>query len=241
MQSSYYLIPIALFAMCGIYYIAFFAFRGRFFRGLRQSLEQYAARHGFQFSAEDQHRLVDADLPLLRRGGKRKCSNVVSGNWHGMPFTAADYRLHEDEADARGRSRGPAHAYKYFAIVVTPLDPRLRLPPTVISRRIVPVTAGDHIGLRPFMAGWEPFDRRFQVEADGRQPPPAVNQPVMRHLLASLADNGPAFRWEVAGSQLLVATFPRNQPTEDMLMEHIEPLLHAARAFADQLATGLRR
>jgi hypothetical protein len=121
-------------------------------------------------------------------------------------------------------------------VVVANLDPRLRLPPTIIARRVVPAAFGDHVGLRQLVVGWEPFDRRFQIEASGAGLPPQIaNGPMMQHLLRSLT-NSPAFRWEVVGSRLLVASFPRHQPTEDMLMEHIEPLLATAKSFADQLA-----
>jgi hypothetical protein len=214
--------------MCAVYYVVVFTRRGRQLRGNRNQLRRWAAHHGLQLSADDPFRLTESGLPLLSRGSRRKCSNVVSGQWQGLPFAAAHYQFHE-------------HSYFFHAVVVANLDPRLRLPPTLIARRVVPTTLGEHIGLRPFFSGWEPFDRRFQVEGDGRIPPPVVNQPMMRHLLGSLAAGGPAFRWEVAGSRLLVASFPRNLPTEDMLMEHIEPLLNAAKTFADQLAKGAVR
>jgi hypothetical protein len=226
------LVPALAIAMCAIYTIVVFARRGRMIRGHQNKIRRWAARHGLQFSADDPFRLTEADFPLLRRGGKRKCSNVISGQWQGLPFAAAHYQFHENEADSRGTFRGYAHSYKYVAVVVANLDPRMQLPRTIIARRVVPTTLGDHIGLRPFFSGWEPFDRRFMVEGDGRVPPPVVNQPVMQHLLGSLASNTPAFRWEIAGSRLLVASFPRNQPTEDMLMEFIEPLLGEARSFA---------
>jgi hypothetical protein len=232
---------IAAVALCGIFTAVQFARRGRWFRELRRSVQRYASRHGFQFSATDPYRLTGSDLPLLQRGGKRKCSNVVSGQWEGLPFAAADYQYHEHESDARGAFRGYQHSYKYLAVVVANLDPRLRLPPTVIARRVVPTAFGDHLGLRQLVTGWELFDRRFQIEVGGGGlPPQIVNGPMLQHLLRSLA-NTSAFRWEIVGSRLLVASFPRHQPTEDMLMEHIEPLLVAAKGFADQLMTGTAR
>jgi hypothetical protein len=231
---SPFLVPVLAVAVCAIYTIIVFARRGKMLRGNRDAVKRYATRRGFQFSADDPFRLTDVGFPLLTRGGKRKCTNVVSGQWQGLPFAAAYFQYHENESDARGGFRGYAHSYKFYVVVTANLDPRLRLPRTLIARRVVPTTFGDHIGLRPFFTGWEPFDRRFLVEGDGQPPIQVVNQPMMQYLLGSLP-NTPAFRWEVTGSQLLVATFPRNLPTEDMLMEHLEPLLGAAKGFADQL------
>src|SRR5690606_19462354 len=145
------------------------------------------------------------------------------------PFAAADYYYRERDG------RGGDHYYKFHAVVVASLDPRLRLPPMVITRRVVPAVFGDHLGLRPMPVMWEPFDRRFQIEVAGGQLPGAVvHQALLTYLLESVGTA--AFRWEVSGSRLLVASAPRNQPTEDMLLEHIDDLLAAAKGFADRLA-----
>jgi hypothetical protein len=199
-------------------------------RGIRESVEQYATRNGFQFSAADPYQLAGSDLPLLCRGGGQQCTNVVAGQWQGLRFAGADYRYREREG------RGGHHYYKFHAMVVAWLDPRLQLPPMVITRRVVPATYGDHVGLRPLQVGWEPFDRRFQIEvAGGRLPGGVVHEAMLAYLLESLATTA-AFRWEVSGSRLLVASAPRNQPTEDMLLENIQDLLTAAKGFADRLA-----
>jgi hypothetical protein len=92
------------------------------------------------------------------------------------------------------------------------------------------------MGLRPLATGWEPFDRRFQIEvAGGRFPNGVVHEAMLAYLLDAVATTA-AFRWEVSGSRLLVASAPRSQPTEDMLLEHIQELLNAAKGFADRLA-----
>ncbi len=225
------LVVIVAVAGVAIFTIIQFARIARQRRGIRESVQQYAERNGLQFSASDPYRLAGSDLPLLSRGGGQQCTNVVSGRWQGLPFAAADFRYHERDG------RGPAHWHKFHAVVVVSLDPRIALPPTVIARRVVPATFGDHVGLRPLLVGWEPFDRRFQVEVIGNQVPGAVAlQAMLAHLLDSLAATT-AFRWEVSGARLLVASAPRNQPTEDMLLEHIEDLLSAAKGFADRLAS----
>jgi LemA protein len=96
--------------------IVMFAIRGRILRSRRGSLQRYADRHGYEFSAEDRYRLTDTGLPLLRRGRERKCCNVVSGRVDGLPFVAADYAYDEDEMDIRGRSRGYGYRYKLVVL-----------------------------------------------------------------------------------------------------------------------------
>jgi hypothetical protein len=225
------LVVIVAVAGAVIFTIIQFARLARHRRGVRESVQRYAERNGFQFSASDPYHLAGSDLPLMRRGGGQQCTNVVAGAFHGLPFAACDYRYHDRDG------RGPAHWHKFHAVVVASLDPRFRLPPTVITRRVVPAVFGDHVGLRPLLVGWEPFDRRFQVEvAPGQLPGSVVHQATVAFLLDSLAATA-AFRWEVSGSRLLVASAQRNQPTEDMLLEHIEGLLAAAKGFADRLAT----
>lgn len=235
---------LALVGMCAACWIVMFAVRGRFIRLRRQSARSYAARHGYRFSADDPYRLTDTGLPLLRRGRRRRCGNVISGQRHGLSFVAADYMYNEHEFDARGDFRGYPHTYKLFAIAVVALHPQLRLPPMIIARRIVPTPAGDHVGLSEVRTGYEPFDRRFRVEVGGgRMPGQVIHAPMMRHLL-ELPTETPVFRWELAGSRLMVVSAPRtmpmtvNQPMENMLMEFIEPLLAAARDFARQIGAA---
>jgi hypothetical protein len=235
---------LTVFGLCAICSLLVFAVRGHILRRRRRSVQRYARRHGYQFSPKDPYRLTESQLPLLRRGDNRTCSNVVTGQRDGLAFVAADYVYQEAEVDIRGASRGPRYQYKLSAIVVAALDPRLRLPTTIISRRVVPVPLGRHAGLREVWSGHEPFDRRFRVEvADGADPARVVHSGLMRYLLA-LPPIVPVFRWELTGSQLLLSTAPRsafapeNLSTEDMLMEYIEPLLAAAADFARNLAAS---
>lgn len=223
---------VAIVAVAGvvIFTIIQFVRLARQRQGVRESVQQFAQRNAFEFAPSDPYSLAGSDLPLMRRGGGQQCTNVVAGLWQGVQFVAADYRYVERDG------RGPAHWHKFHAVLVAWLDPRLQLPPTVITRRVVPAAGGDHVGLRPLLIGWEPFDRRFQVEVAGGQiPGGVVHQAMVTYLLDSLATTT-VFRWEVSGSRLLVASAPRNQPTEDMLLEHIEDLLAAAKGFAERLA-----
>jgi hypothetical protein len=207
--------------------------------GGKGKLRSYAARHGYEFTAHDAYDVAHAGLPLLERGRRRRCHNLVAGNREGLPFVAGNYTYYEHEVDERGYSQGNLQANKHLAVVIGRLAPHIQLPWMVITRRVVPALHGDHKGLRQLLVGWEPFDRRFQLEVYGELPAHVLRPALLEHLLASAVVVPAPFRWETGGSQLLVASAPYNQPEEDMLAELVEPLLAAAKGFADHLVAAV--
>jgi hypothetical protein len=105
------------------------------------------------------------------------------------------------------RLLGYGYPYNCFAIAVVALDPRLRLPSVVISRRIVPVPLGQHAGLREVWAGNEPFDRHMpgQPSADTARSAIAARCPAapVRHVevVAALPD---VVCWKARGGRTRV-------------------------------------
>ncbi len=156
----------------------------------------FARSHGLEYSRTDTSGLLGLPFPLLRRGARRGCQNVITGRWRGLAVRYADYWYLAPAAAEGGRSGGAALAR--LSVVAAGLG--IQAPNLAVSRRDPLARLAGHFGVPEVDVGPGGFSSQYRVTSPDPGFARTLIDPAM---MAWLSSAGPHLRFEVAGGWLI--------------------------------------
>jgi hypothetical protein len=202
-------------------------------RNRKRGFVQRAAALGLRGFPEDVFGLDRLGMPLFQQGDQLVFSNVLLGEWHGLPFKAAEltsYRLVYTTEGKRELSELAS-----YSVLVADLDLRLWMPWVVLTPETVYTKAKAAVGVHDIQFESAAFNDRFHIQAEDRRfAYQLIDARMMEHLLstASASEVVGQLRYEVRGHRLLVA-IPRIG--DGVIVDYVSTLFGAARGVAERM------
>jgi hypothetical protein len=197
-------------------------------RNRKRDFVQRAAVHGLRGFPEDVFGLDRLGMPLFEHGDQLVFSNVLLGEWKGLPFKAAEltsYRLVYTTDGKRELSELAS-----WSVLVADLDLRLSMPSVVVSPETLFTKAKAAVGVHDIQFESAAFNDRFHIQSqDRRFAYQLIDARMMEHLL-SIRDAD--LRYEVRGARLLVA-MPRDG--DGVILNCVSTLFAAASGIVERI------
>ncbi len=223
-------------------------------RAARANSTREAARHGLRYFPEDPFGLERLGMPLFEEADGLEFTNLLIGDWDGVPFKAAELKWTKERGGLVGEvadavmEMGKWTEEREYAVLVAELDLRLQLPWVVVTPHSLLSKAKAAIGLGGvrFEHGGG-FSTLYQVRAaDGRFAYELVSPGLMDHLAqqqrvpwrcprcgrSHMVLSPDRMRYEVRGSRLLVA-LPRDK--SNVIAQMVYPLFAGALGFVERI------
>jgi hypothetical protein len=223
-------------------------------RAARATSTREAAAHGLRYFPEDPFGLERLGLPLFEEADGLEFTNLLIGDWDGLPFKAAEVKWTKERGGVIGEVAdavmevGKWTEEREYTLLVAELDLRIRMPWVVVTPHSLLSKAKSAVGLGgiPFEHGRE-FNSLFQVRAeDSRFAYQLLSPAMMAHLVQQqrvpwrcprcgkthMVLSPDRMRYEVSGSRLLVA-LPRTK--SNVTMQNVYPLFAAAKGFVERI------
>ncbi len=183
------LITVLVLAPFFAVFVAFVVLRGRQERRRHAGFLAFAKQHELEYSRDDPFGLVNGDFALFRRGDERMCTNVLSGEWKGLPLRYADY-----EYWIRGQRSKTA--YRSIVLFDLPID----VPRTSIRRENILTRAADLAGFPDIDFESEEFNREYRISSED---PEFARALVDARMMRWLLDEAKRSVFELRGSTIL--------------------------------------
>jgi Protein of unknown function (DUF3137) len=197
-------------------------------RNRKQDFVHRAARQGLRGFPEDVFGLDRLGMPLFEQGDQVVFSNVLLGEWDGLPFKAAELTSYRLVYTTDGK-RELSELAKY-SLLVAELDLRLWMPWVVLSSETLFTKAKAAVGIHDIQFESAAFNDRFHVQAEDRRFAYQLIDARMMEYLLGMAKSD--LRYEVWGPRLLVA-LPREE--DGAILDCVSPLFAAARGVAERI------
>jgi hypothetical protein len=223
-------------------------------RATRAASTKQAAAHGLRYFPEDPFGLERLGMPLFEEADGLEFTNLLIGEWDGLPFKAAELKWTKERGGVVGEVAdalmevGKWTEEREYAVLVVELDLRLRMPWVVVTPHGLLSKAKSAVGLGglPFEHSGE-FNSLFQVRSEESRfayhllSPALMNNLVQqRHVPWTCPRCGRThmvlspdkMRYDVRGSRLMVA-LPRAK--SNVIIQDVYALFAAARGFAERI------
>jgi hypothetical protein len=219
----------------------------------RATSTRVAAEHGLRYFPEDPFGLERLGMPLFDEADGVEFTNLVIGDWDGLPFKAAELKwsrqrggVAADVADAM-MDIGTWVDEREYAILVAELDLRLRVPWVVVTPHGLVSKAKSVVGLGGIRFEPGEFASLYQVRTeDSRFAYELISAGLMDHLVqrqrvpwncprcgrTHMVASPDTMRYEMRGSRLLVA-LPRVKA--NVIMQNVYPLFAAVKGFVERI------
>jgi hypothetical protein len=219
-------------------------------RRTRAASTRLAAQHGLRYFPEHPFGLERLAMPLFQEADTVDFSNLVIGDWDGLPFTAAEVKWTKERGGAAADVAEAVFGVekwveeREYAFIVVELDLRLRMPWVVVTPHGLLSKAKSAVGLGGirFEHGGE-FSSSYQVRAEDHRFAHQLFSPgLMNHLMqrrqvpwpcprcgrTHIVPSPERLRYELSGSRLLVAMPLVKANT---ILPNVSPLFAAAQGF----------
>jgi uncharacterized protein DUF3137 len=203
----------------------------RRYRSRRADFAQQAIRHGLRGFPEDPFGLDRLGMPLFEQGDQVTFTNVLLGEWKGLPFKAAELTVYAKSLNSKGRTE--LVKQEEYSVLVAELDLRVWMPWVVLTPESVLTKAKAALGVHDIQFESGQFNARFYVRAEDRRfAYQLIDARMMEYLLSTDSATKAALRYEVRGSRLLIAT-PRG--SDNVILDDVFPLFEVASGMAERI------